>query len=181
MLLNHKTSSGSNYEGSNELGSFFKDIMIIRNEKFRYNKAEKLAQCQIKGCGRVISCSGIGWHLGSIHKIYGKKYVWDEIERKMKVKPDPKNTKNKLKKPYQCNKCNQGFTSKTNWEDHLANGSNEPKNCNHCGMKFCTTYSFNKHTRSVHSDIQITKGIYIRIALILQIEILSTFQSRSVV
>ena len=135
--------------------------MIIRNEKFRYNKAEKLAQCQIKGCGRVISCSGIGWHLGSIHKIYGKKYDWDEIEKNMKIKPDPKNTKNKLKKPYQCNKCNQGFTSKTNWEEHLASGNNEPKNCNHCEMKFCTTYSFNKHTRSVHSGIQITKGIHI--------------------
>ena len=57
-----------------------------------------------------------------------------------------------MKRPYQCDKCNQSFHNKANLEIHLASGgeNNEPKNCKECQMKFCTTYSLKKHIRFVH-------------------------------
>ena len=150
-LLKDETSNEDWIDSGSHM---FKDILIIRNEKFRYNKAKKLAQCQIKDCGKIISClngtSSIGVHLANEHKIYDKNYSWDEKEKKMKVKPDPfVGLKVSI---YQCELCNSDFKSKRALLMHVKTVHEGEKllPCNQCSFFGSKPYEIEIHVAKVH-------------------------------
>jgi hypothetical protein len=150
-LLNCKTLN----EDRNDSGSLiFKEIMVIRNEKFRYNKTKKLAECQIKDCGKIISClngkSAIGIHLGTEHNIYDKNYIYNEKEKEMKIKQD---TFDELKvNIYQCEMCNSDLKSKRALLMHVKTIHQGEKLllCKQCNFTGSKPYEIQIHVAKVH-------------------------------
>ena len=133
----------------------FKDIMIIQNEKFRYNKTKKLAECQIKDCGKIISClngkSAIGIHLETEHNIYQCEMCNSDLKSKRALLMHVK-TIHEGKKLLLCKQCN--FTGSKPYEIqiHVAKVHEGKKSfkCHICN--YCSDYAGNllSHIRKGH-------------------------------
>ncbi|KAG8238777.1 hypothetical protein J437_LFUL018612 [Ladona fulva] len=58
-------------------------------------------------------------------------------------------------KPYKCSICDQGFARDSERIDHESTHAGERKyQCDQCGMKFFRRFTFWKHRRDIHIDVQ---------------------------
>ncbi|XP_063391797.1 zinc finger protein 765-like [Cydia fagiglandana] len=58
-------------------------------------------------------------------------------------------------KPYLCNECAKGFSSKAGLEDHIRSHTGEkPYNCKHCSLAFSMRGNLNRHHNTVHLGLR---------------------------